>query len=114
MTRPRPIRPIKQDMKGPGQQPCEPAPDPVIAAMEAAALFRAGDDRNGIACLLLAHEPLRVAVAACKLLGAALEGLDRTRCHAVVICAAQGHVAAIFRVLRRPPRTRRAAACGTR
>ena len=35
-------------------------------------------------------------------------------CQAVVISSAQGQVAAIFRVLRRPPLTRRAAACRTR
>lgn len=66
----------QQCMKGPGQQPCEPAPDPVLAAMDAAGLFRAGDDRNAIATLLLADEPLLVAVAACMLLGDALAGLD--------------------------------------
>jgi hypothetical protein len=64
-------------MDRPGQQPCEPAPDPVLAAMDAAALFGAGDDRNAIATLLLADEPLRIAVAACRLLGDALSGLDR-------------------------------------
>ena len=36
------------------------------------------------------------------------------RCQAVMIAAAQGQVAAIFRVLRRPPRTSRAAAWRTR
>lgn len=63
-------------MERPGQQPCEPAPDPVIAAMDAAALVRAGDERQAIAVLLLADEPLRVAVAASRLLAAALDGLD--------------------------------------
>src|ERR1700683_1955446 len=41
-------------------------------------------------------------------------GIPWTRCRAVTIPCAQGEVAAIFRVLRRPPRTRRAAACRTR
>jgi hypothetical protein len=64
-------------MERPGQQPCVPAPDAVTAAMDAVTLFRAGHDRDGIASLLLADEPLRVAVAACRLLAAALDGLDR-------------------------------------
>ena len=76
MARPRPDQADLEGMR-PGQQPCEPAPDPVTAAMDAAALFRAGDGRNAIATLLLADDPLRVAVAACKLLGDALAGLDR-------------------------------------
>ena len=36
------------------------------------------------------------------------------RCQAVMISSVQGQVAAILRVLRRPPRTRRAAACRRR
>ena len=63
-------------MERPGQKHGE-LPDPVTVALEAARLFRAGDSRNAIAALLLADEPLRVAVAACKLLGDALAGLDR-------------------------------------
>jgi hypothetical protein len=41
-------------------------------------------------------------------------GMAWMRCQAVVIFSAQGQVAAIFRVLRRPPQTRRAAACRIR
>src|SRR6266545_457525 len=41
-------------------------------------------------------------------------GMAWIRCQAVTISSAQGQVAAIFRHLRRPPRTRRAAPCRTR
>ena len=41
-------------------------------------------------------------------------GIAWMRCHAVMISSVQGQVAAILRVRRRPPRTRRAAACRRR
>jgi hypothetical protein len=41
-------------------------------------------------------------------------GMAWMRCQAVVISSVQGQVAAILRVRRRPPRTRRAAACRRR
>ena len=41
-------------------------------------------------------------------------GSASMRCHAAVIASAHGQVAWIFRRRRRPPRTRRAAACSTR
>jgi hypothetical protein len=79
MARPRPDQADLEVMERPGwagQQPCEPAPEAITVAMDAAALF-ALDPKEAIATVLLAADPVSVALAACRLLGAAIEGLDR-------------------------------------
>jgi hypothetical protein len=57
-------------------------------------------------------------VSACSLgrvaAGQGACGMAWMRCQAVVIASAHGHDAAIFRSFRRPPWTRRAAACRIR
>ena len=62
------------------------------------------------------HRPrgLYFLVAGTVLAGQGACGSASIRCHAAVIASAHGQVAWIFRRRRRPPRTRRAAACSTR
>src|SRR5262249_51318535 len=56
--------------------------------------------------------PSLLAGTDCAVQGAC--GMAWIRCQAVVITSAHGHDAAIFRILRRPPCTRRPAACRIR
>ena len=60
-------------METPGQRQWEPAPEHVLAAPEAAS----APDAETAAVIMLSGDDPGVAVAACKLLGAALRGLDR-------------------------------------
>jgi hypothetical protein len=62
-------------METPGQ-PCVPATCAVTAVLDAAALVRAGHEQEAIACVLMA-DPVPLAIAAVRLLAAALAGLDR-------------------------------------
>jgi hypothetical protein len=64
-------------MEMPGQGQWEPATDAVLAAMEAARLSRAGDEKEALATVMLAGDDLGVALAARRLLGDAWAGLDR-------------------------------------
>jgi hypothetical protein len=77
MTRPRPASDqITMEMPGqPGEDGTgEAAPDAVLTAMAAARLY-ALDPKEAIALILLS-DPLPLALAACRLLGACLEGID--------------------------------------